>query len=216
MALIDLYQNMEHRWKNVLPNYDDIIIKLREREDCIVAVTTGELPYKELLEKYKIPALLNADNGILFGHEMPQKKMFLVIWKNRKLYTDVMEWNLEAHVATPQEKEELIKQQKIKQNSEEGTPEQEEGTPEQKEEQFEEGTPEQKEEQIEEGTPEQKEEQIEEGTPEQTEEQFEEGTPEQTEEATQKQKKEQSEDDTQEKVKIHTLESIKEIDEINE
>ena len=137
MALIQLYQNVEKKWKKILPNYDDILTRLRDKEDSINAVLEDELPYKELLDKYEIPALLNSDNGILFGHEVPPKKMFLIIWKDRKLYTEVMEWDLQAHIATKRETEELNKQRSCQ------TEQKEEGTEEQKEEQTEESTEEQ-------------------------------------------------------------------------
>ena len=96
MQLIKLYQDLEHMWKN-LTVYDDIITNLRTKEDGILAVLNNELPPNELMEKYKYPALLNEDNGILYAHEIPNKRqMFMIVWKNRVLYPKVMEYNLEA------------------------------------------------------------------------------------------------------------------------
>ena len=96
MQLIKLYQDLEHMWKN-LTIYDDIITNLRTKEDGILAVLNNELPPNELMDKYQYPALLNEDNGILYAHEIPNKKqMFMIVWKNRVLYPKVMEYNLEA------------------------------------------------------------------------------------------------------------------------
>jgi hypothetical protein len=52
-------------------------------------------PYKELLDLYPFPVLLNENNGILYAHEIRgANKFFLVIWKEAKLYTEIVEYNI--------------------------------------------------------------------------------------------------------------------------
>ena len=100
------YDQLDNNCKNISEK-DIIISDLNNIKQSIIDVILYKYEPKELREKYKYPALLDKDNGILYARSLKNSNtFFLVIWKDNNLTGTVMEYNINAEKVIPVSKDE--------------------------------------------------------------------------------------------------------------
>jgi len=93
----ELYSKAENVCKenDVLENYDSILSCLKNQEliNAFLDVLNPQKTYEEI-KKYKFPALIDRNNGVLFTYICKDNTYFMIVWKESKITPVIMKYEI--------------------------------------------------------------------------------------------------------------------------
>ena len=80
---------------NVLENYDSILSCLKNQNliNAFLDVLNPEKTYDDI-KKYKFPALIDRNNGVLFTYICKDNTYFMIVWKEFKIEPVIMKYEI--------------------------------------------------------------------------------------------------------------------------